>query len=844
MTASPSASNGSLGWLHDLWKRDWLKGLLLVAAVLFAYQPAWHGGFIWDDDTHISANETLRSLSGLRDIWFKPGATCQYYPLSFTVFWAGHHLWGLNPLGYHLQNILLHGLVAGLLWQVLKRLQVRAAWLAGAIFALHPVNVMSVAWMTELKNTLAGALVLGAVWAYLRFAGLGIYETRAPMGTDWRYGLLSLALFQLAMFAKTAVSFLPVTLLLLVWWKHGRITWRRAWPLPVMFGIALGMGLVTLHVEHIHGATGEEFQMGVLERVLVSGRSFWFYLGKLFFPYPLIFIYERWKIDPGIWWQYGYPVATLGLLGGLWLLRRRLGKGLLVAMLHFYTATSLLVLIQVLYMMLFTFVSDHWQYFGCMSVIAVAAVGIDIALDLVTRGRLPLKRAFCGTLLLTLGVLTWRQCGMYADIETLWRTTIARNPNCFLARNNLGNTFFRSGRMDEAIVQYQTALKIWPQYVLARNNLGNAFLQSGRLEEAMEQYQKVLAIRPDDADSHDNLGNALLKKGRVEEALTHFQKALALQPDDAATHDYLGNALLKKGRLDEALAHFQEALAIQPDKAEFHNNFGNALLEKRKLDEAIKQYQQALTIQPDNAEFHNNLGIVLLRTGQVNEAMVHFQKAVKIQPDDAKGYEGLGMAFFQKAQVDEAIVSFQQVLRIHPDFAEANNNLGAAFLQKGQINEAIAYYQKAVAVQPRNAEFQSNLGYALFLSGEVREAISHYQMSLDIQPQNAITCKNLAWILATSPKASIRNGAKAVGLAEQAARLSGRPDPIFIGTLAAAYAEVGRFSEAVETARRARQLAAAQNYTALVDALQTQIGLYQAGSPFRDDSQTNAPAHP
>jgi tetratricopeptide (TPR) repeat protein len=841
MTSSSQAQDANWGWLRVLWDRDWLKGLLLVAAVVFAYQPAWHGGFIWDDDTHISANETLHSLRGLWDIWFKPGVTCQYYPLSFTVFWAGYHLWGLNPLGYHLQNILLQGLVAVLLWQVLKRLEVRAAWLAGAIFALHPVNVMSVAWMTELKNTLAGALGLGAVWAYLRFAGLGVYEPVPPERTAWRYGLLSLAFFQLAMFAKTAVSFFPVTLLLLVWWKRGRITWRWVWPLPVMFGIAAGMGLVTLHVEHIHGATGDEFRMGLLERVLVSGRSFWFYLGKLFFPYPLTFIYERWKIDTGVWWQYLYPVATLGLLGGLWLMRGRVGKGLSVAMLHFYVATSLLVLIQVLYMMLFTFVSDHWQYFGCMSVIAVAAAGMDTAFDFVKQGRLLLKRACYGILLLTLGVLTWRQCGMYADIETLWRTTIARNPNCFLARNNLGNIFFRDGRMDEAIEQYQKALGIWPRYVLARNNLGNVFLRNGRVDEAIEQYQKALALQPGDANTHDNLGNALLKKGQVDEAIIHFRQALALQPDDGATHDYLGNGLLKKGQVDEAMAHFQKALAIQPDNAEFHNNFGNALLGKGKPDEAIEQYQKALALRPVSAEFHNNLGTVLLRNGRVDEAIVHFQKAAEIQPDYIKAHEGLGMAFFQKAQVDEAIVHFQEVLRIHPDFAEANNNLGAAFLQKGQMNEAIAYYQKAVQLEPRNAEFQSNLGYALFLRGEVREAVAHYQTSLEIQPQNAITCKNLAWILATCPEASVRNGAKAVQLAEQAARLSGSPDPIFIGTLAAAYAEAGRFPEAVATAQRAQQLAVDQSNPGLASALQIQIGFYQSGSPFRDTSQTNTP---
>ena len=841
MTASAPASDGRWGWLCDLCGRDWFKGFLLFAAVLLAYLPAWQGGFIWDDDTHISANETLRSGKGLWDIWFKPGTTCQYYPLSFTVFWVGYHLWGLHPLGYHLQNLLLQGWVAVLLWQVLKRLEVRAAWLAGAIFALHPVNVMSVAWMTELKNTLSGVLVLGAAWAYVRFAGLGVYAALEPKRSDWRFGLLALALFQLAMLAKTAVSFLPVTLLLLVWWKRGRSDWRRLWPLPVMLGIAVGMGLVTFHVEQLHGATGDDFRMGLLERVLVSGRSFWFYLGKLFFPHPLTFIYERWKIDAGVWWQYVYPAATLGLLGGLWRLRKRMGKGLFVALLHFYVATSLLVLFQVLYMMLFTFVSDHWQYFGCMSVIPAAAAGMDMAFDFVMPGRLAWKRVFYGALLLTLGVLTWRQCRMYADLETVWRTTIARNAGCFLARNNLGNIFFRNGRSAEAIEQYQKALAAWPRYALARNNLGNAYLRSGRTDEAIEQYQAALALQPDDPTTHDHLGDALLKKGRVSEAIAHFQKALALQPGDAASYDSLGNALLKTGQVDEALPRFRQALDLDPGNADFHNNYGNALLGKRKLDEAIEQYEKALALRPGSAEFHHNLGIVLLRMGRVDEAIAHFQKAVEIQPDYAKGHEGLGTAFFQEGQLDEAIAHFREVLKVQPGFAEANNNLGAALSQKGQVSDAIACYQKAVQLEPRNAKYQDNLGYALFLAGKPGEAAARFQASLEIQPQNAATCKNLAWILATCPDASIRNGARAVELAESAVRLSSRPDPIFVSTLAAAYAEAGRFSEAAATARQAQQLALDRNDSELVKALPDQIGLYLAGTPFRDMSQTNAP---
>ncbi|MGA3285555.1 MAG: tetratricopeptide repeat protein, partial [Verrucomicrobiota bacterium] len=396
---------------------------------------------------------------------------------------------------------MLHCLTAVLLWQVLVRLQVRGAFLAGAIFALHPVCVMSVAWMMELKNTLSGTLALAASWAYLRFAGLGVYDGGDQAGkngarTDWRFYVLSLALFQLALLAKTAVSFLPVTLLLIVWWQRNRLHRRDIWPFIPMLGLAIVMGQVTSYVErHSGGASGEEFNIGFLERVLISGRSFWFYLGKIFFPYRLAFVYPRWHIDTGAWWQYVYPAATIGVLGGLWGMRRRIGKGPFAAMLHFYIGTSFLILLLVLYMTRFSFVSDHWQYFGCMSVIALVAAGISRVLGRFEKRSPFLKPVLCGVLLLVLGVLTWRQCGMYSDLETLWRTTLARNPNSFLANNNLAALYFGKGRLDEAITYYRRALEIQPD-APAEDDLGRVFLQKGQMDEAVAHFEKAMELRP------------------------------------------------------------------------------------------------------------------------------------------------------------------------------------------------------------------------------------------------------------------------------------------------------------------------------------------------------------
>jgi tetratricopeptide (TPR) repeat protein len=730
---SHQGTNGIAKFLQSSRNRSWFLGLLLVAAIIFVYQPVWHAGFIWDDDAHVTKPE-LRSLNGLARIWMQLGATQQYYPLVHSVFWVEHRLWGDSTVGYHFINILLHAFSALLLVKLLRQLKIPGAWLAAAIFALHPVQVESVAWISELKNTLSGAFYLGSALAYLGF-------DRNRSGGNYA---LALGLFVLGLLSKTVIATLPAALLVVFWWQRGKLSWKQdVLPLIPFFVAGIGAGLFTAWVEgkYIIGAESSEFNFSIIERFLIAGRVTWFYLGKLFWPVNLVFVYPRWNVSQTVWWQYLYPGAALLLLGALcWQQRRWRGPW---AGLLFFGGTLFPALgFFNVYPFRFSLVADHFQYLAGIGPIVLVAAGISIRFGSFRARRLFWEPALCGTLLAVLCVLTWRQSRTYQSDETLWRMTLARNSNSSLVHNNLGNFFLQNGRLDEATEQFQKALEIEPRYALA----------------------------------HNNLGAALYQQRRVDEAVTHYQKALEIEPRYAQAHNNLGIVLFQKGQVDAAIAHFQKALAIQPNNAEIYNNFGNALREK----------------------------------GEVDEALRCFQKAVEIAPEFAGAQENLGMMLFQKGQVDEAIV----------------------------------HYQKAVAIQPVNAEFQYNLGYALFLTGEARGAIAHYQRSLELQPQNAIAGKNLAWILATCPEASVRNGRKAVELAEQAVRLSGGTNSIFIGTLAAAYAEAGRFPEAVEMAQRARQLAAAQNNAALVDVLQMQIGLYQAGSPFRDASQTNAPAHP
>jgi 4-amino-4-deoxy-L-arabinose transferase-like glycosyltransferase len=287
--------------------RGWLMAVLLVLATLLAYSPAWQGTPVWDDEPHIARPE-LHSLSGLVRTWIQPGATQQYYPLVYSIFWLEHRLWGGSTLGYHLLNILLHASSALLVLLILRRLTLPGAWVAAAIFALHPVQVESVAWITELKNTLSGLLFLSSVCAYLLFD-----QTRSR-----RWWGLAVGLFVLGLTAKTAIATLPAGLLVLVWWRRGSLSWKSDLrPLVPFFAVGLLAGLFTAHIERkLFGAEGQEFNFSFIERCLIAGHSLWFHLGKLFWPANLTFMYQRWDINPLVWWQYLYPGTMLLLLAG------------------------------------------------------------------------------------------------------------------------------------------------------------------------------------------------------------------------------------------------------------------------------------------------------------------------------------------------------------------------------------------------------------------------------------------------------------------------------------------------------------------------------------------------
>ena len=452
---------------------------VIAAATLLSYLPALGARYIWDDEAYVTGNETLRTLGGLADIWLSPWATPQYYPLVHTTFWLEYRLWGLAPAGYHLVNVALHAANAVLVYLLLRRLKLPGALLAAGLFALHPVHVESVAWITERKNVLSALLYLSAMLTYLRFRPLG-----ENGGGERRTYILALALFAGALLSKTVTASMPAAFLLLVYWKEGRITRRDVLLLLPFFALGLVAGGNTAWLEkHRVGAYGADWALSFAERVLIAGRAVWFYFGKLVWPHPLVFIYPRWELDAASPAQWAFPAAAVLVVAGLVAARGRLGRGPLVAVLFFGGTLFPALGFFDVYPMRFSFVADHFQYLASLGLLALLAAGAAQAFARPDRRRI--GHGAAALWLLALGTLTYAQSVHYHDYETLWLDTLSKNPGCWMARNNLGLLYEKTGRTEEAVAQYRLALEVKPGAPDAHTNLGNVLLASGRRAEAM-----------------------------------------------------------------------------------------------------------------------------------------------------------------------------------------------------------------------------------------------------------------------------------------------------------------------------------------------------------------------
>ena len=736
--------------------------VFLAALVWAVFGQTLRYEFInFDDDVYVYNNPAVTqglSLHGVVWTFTHDNGVDEWLPVTAITRMLDWQLYGPNAGGHHLSNVLLHAATAILLFLVLRKMTGalwRSAFVA-AVFAIHPLVVESVAWVTERKNVLSGLFFMLTLWAYVRYAqgvtsgplslrfsaasqsqetpttstpaaitpratGLPA-EALAETGHRWLFYGLALLFFTLGLLSKGTLVTLPFVLLLLDYWPLGRVTsdkrqvTRFRIPVPQLFSPAqrsedgstpnyllleklpflllAAADCVVVFLTH-QSDRGTLQSLGVLSRVGNALVAYGVYLGQMFYPAGLAVYYPH----PGNHlpvWQVGLSVVVLLIISaGVMAGWRK----------HPYLPVGWL-----------------WYVGMLVPVIGLVQVGAQARAD--RHAYLP-------------------QIGLYMAV--VWG-----------AVELCGSWRWRRAVLGSAAV------------VILAGLLAGAYVQTGYWKDSVSLWAHTLACTSDNWIGQTDLGNALLQRGRVDEAMAHYQKAVQINSDYAEAHSNLGNALLQKGNMAEAIAHFQKALQIKPDLAEAHNNLGDALLLK----------------------------------GDVDEAIAHFQKAVQIKPDSAQAQGNLGSALLQKGDVDGAIAHYQKALQISPGSTAIRNNLQGALLQKGRVGEVIAYCQKA----------------------------------LQINPDSPVVLNNLAWLLATCPDTSVRNGAQAVKYAERACELTHYRVTLMVGTLAAAYAEAGRFDKAMATAEKACALATASGEPALLQKNRELLKLYRAHKPYHEVS--------
>jgi tetratricopeptide (TPR) repeat protein len=586
-------------------KRDWFFCLILAVVTILAYQHAWHGGFLWDDDAYIINNELLTAPDGWQRIWFSLDSPSQYFPFTYSTFRIEHALWGLDTTGYHWVNLLLHVGNALLVWAVLARLKVPGSWLAAAIFALHPVQVESVAWITERKNVLMGFFFLLTLLAWIAFVDK---RSRHP----WMFYCLALISYVLALSAKATACTLPAALFLILWLQKKPITMRRFIQIVPFVVLGIGMGLLAVWWERYHQGTnrGVFTFLSPMERILVASRAVWFYLSKIFWPSNLTFIYPRWNISPADLIDYIWLLAGIAACAAIYFIRRYFGRSVEVAAAFFVATLTPVLGFIMLFTFRYTFVADHYQYLACIGPIALASAGIVTLSDRFTHYRAVIVSAAL-LVVASFGTLTWRQAATYSDIETLWRTTLARNPECWMAHTNIGIVFLQQGKIDDAIAHYRLALQMQADSWDAEYNLGTALVAKGQVDEAILHCERAVGMRPTDPDAQVSLGNALFAKGRIDDAIAHYQKAITAQPDHFLARYSLGHAWLEKGELEGAIQVCRSALLLRPSDADCQTTLAIALEEKGNPTEAIQHYQKALELAPKSISTLTNLAWLL-----------------------------------------------------------------------------------------------------------------------------------------------------------------------------------------------------------------------------------------
>lgn len=664
-------------------RRLWLGALAIMAATLAAYLPAIQGGYIWDDDSYVTENPLLRDVDGLLRIWV-PRETPQYYPIVFTTFWVEYQLWGLNPMGYHIVNVLLHGMNAVLLWLVLAKLRIPGAWMIGAVFALHPIHVESVAWITERKNVLSLFFYLLAAMAYLKIDPMR-RSTTPHIHWGW-YGAV-LGFFVLALLSKSVTCSLPAALILVMLWKRAPITHARLVMLAPMFiiGFVLAMNTAMLERDHV-GATGEDFEHGIVTRTLIASRALLFYPQKIVWPEPLIFIYPRWDIDPANPWDY-IPLFICIAIGAalLWLFIKGYRAPFTAAAFYAGTVFPAIGFFNV-FPHIYSFVADHFVYHASIGVIAMLIGGAAH----VFKPNAAL-RAASALVLVVLFALTWLHSTTFFDAETVYRDTIHKNPDAWMAHNNLASILLKQS-----------------EAAAGRGDIDRAAQLAAEAEiHALES----LARRPQNSPSYSNLSEARRLLGWFDDALDAIDAAIAILPAFPEYHWKRGRLLHLLGREDESIAAFRTAADLAPMHFFIRMELAQRLLANGRLDEAAIEFETSLTLQPDDFQMLRALAEIRNQQGRYQDAKKFYLAALAAAPGfDEEAQIVVRLIRFLSTCPDDSIRDHDMAIGLAQQLVEATERrdpsaIGIAawaFGEAGHYDEAMQLTQFAITLAERS----------------------------------------------------------------------------------------------------------------------------------------------
>jgi len=734
---------------------------VMVATFCIYSQVQDHEFIIFDDYQYIKDNWNIKS--GLTSESISWAFTTFYAYNWFPITWLSHiidyQLYGLNPKGHHMTNLLFHITNALLLFIILMRMTGklwRCAFIV-AMFAFHPLNVESVAWVAERKNVLSTFFWLLTMWAYIPYA---------EKPTIKKYGLV-LMFFALGLMSKPMLITLPFVLLLLDYWPLRRLKLEQGGSdneVPVksqyhvksellklmlekvpLFVLTTGSCILTLIAQQ-EGALINANNLSLTTRLKNAVVSYLEYLKKMIWPYDLAVFYPHPQSSLADW---KWVVCFVVLVTITAICIKFIKKAPYFTVGWFWYIGTMVPVIGIVQVGMQA-MADRYAYIPLIGIFIIFAWGVP---ELISKWNQKEKvlSVSVGIIILILLITTGGQVNHWRNSITIFKHALKvaneNSYNPYLINYYLGDAFWDKRKTSEAISHYKMAIKLNPSYAPTYNNLGIIMGAEGKTEEEISLYKMAIKINPDVAEAHYNLGNILSLKGKIKEAISHYKMAIELNPNYAQAHNNLGNILGAEGNNEEAISHHKMAIELNPDSAQAHNNLGIILGAEGKTEEAISQFKMAIELNPDSAQAHNNLGFSLGAEGKTEEAISHFKMAVELKPDYAQAHNNLGFALGAEGDNEEAISHFKMAVKLKPDLVDAHYNLANALDLKGEMKEAISHYKMAIKFDPDHFWAHNKLGHALVQKGEIKEAVDQYRETVRLRPDLDATRDNLEFAL-------------------------------------------------------------------------------------------------